>query len=110
MITVTNELLTAYANELAIDLERMARYRFAAYLVSPLRTTIAAHFVRLYQQEKIEFEQALNYVDILEGETSSVSIQLRLPKTHKATSTIVTTLIRLGFRQIESGDTLTMLL
>jgi len=102
--------MAAYANELVIDLERISRYRFAAYLVSPLRTTVAAHFVRLYQQEKIEFEQALNYVDILEGETSSISIQLRLPNRAAVTSIIASALIKSGFRQAESGDTLVLVL
>jgi hypothetical protein len=72
-------LMPQYVLELQIDLERLRKYGFASYLVSSFRTTIAAHFVRLYQKHKLEFEKTLEFVDVLEGPMGQVRIALNLP-------------------------------
>lgn len=98
------ELISAYVDELVIDLERMGKYAYAAYLVSPLRTTIAAHFVRLYQDRKLSFEQCLSFVDITAGLDMRVRIELALPDDHPVTRLIEKQITAIGFRREQYGD------
>lgn len=103
-------LIPGYINELVIDLERFNRYAFAAYLVSPLRTTIAAHFVRLYQDKKLSFEQCLEFVDIEQGENLKLRLQLTLPAKHWVTAGVVRKLEVMGFRRESDGDKIKLVL